>query len=298
MYRFITADVFTRTRFGGNPLAVLPEAHGLTSGQMLSITREFGYSETVFVFPPDDHSSAARLRIFTPGGEIPFAGHPTVGTAIVLAELGIVSTDADGRVAIVLEEGVGPVRVQLSRRDGMAFAELTAAVAPFEVEGVAPAEAIARSLSIEVDDLDPRREPAAFSCGVPFTFAAVRDRSALARIRLDRETFAGTIASTCAPQVFAFAADPEDPGHDLRARMFAPMLGIDEDPATGAACAALNGYVGRGLPDGEHRWVVEQGYEMGRPSQIHIMAVVSQGRVAEARVAGHAVRFAEGTIEV
>jgi trans-2,3-dihydro-3-hydroxyanthranilate isomerase len=298
MYRFITTDVFTSVRFGGNPLAVVTDARGLDSDMMLTITREFGYSETVFVLPPDDDAHLAKLRIFTPGGELPFAGHPTVGTAIVLVETGVAELDARGGAEIVLEEGVGPIRVRLSRRDGRLFAELTAAVAPTVVTGVASRETIARALSLDPADLDPSREPAIVSCGVPFTFALVRDRSALARVRLDREVFAREIASTAGPQLFVFAADPEDAEHDLRARMFAPALGVDEDPATGSACAALNGYLAAGLDDGEHRWIVEQGYEMGRPSQIHLTAVVRNGVVVEARVGGHAVKVIEGTMFV
>jgi trans-2,3-dihydro-3-hydroxyanthranilate isomerase len=298
MYHFITTDVFTSVRFGGNPLAVVTDARGLDSDRMLAITREFGYSETVFVLPPDDDAHMAKLRIFTPGGELPFAGHPTVGTAIVLVETGVAELDATGRAEIVLEEGVGPIRVRLSQRDGRQFAELTAAVAPTVVTGVASREEIASALSLEAADLDPVRAPSIVSCGVPFTFAAVRNRSVLARIRLDREAFARGLASTEGPQLFVFAADPENEAHDLRARMFAPMLGVDEDPATGSACAALAGYIGSDLPDGEHRWIVEQGYEMGRPSQVHVAAVVRGTRVVAAKVGGHAVRVTEGSLDV
>lgn len=298
MYRFITTDVFTSVRFGGNPLAVVTDARGLDSGRMLAITREFGYSETVFVLPPDDPSHVARLRIFTPGGELPFAGHPTIGTAIVLAETGALRSVDSGEATIVLEEGIGPVSVELSQREGRVFAELTAAVAPERLECTASREVIARSLSLSLDDLAPDGEPSVFSCGVAFTFVEVRDRVALGRIRLDREVFTAGIGPTAGPHLFVFARDPEDPSHDIRARMFAPKLGVDEDPATGAACAALNGYLGEGLPDGEHRWIVEQGYEMGRPSQVHVTGVIRGQRVVEARVGGYAVQVTEGSLDV
>lgn len=294
--RFITTDVFTSTRFGGNQLAVIPDARGLTTDAMQTITREFGYSESVFVFPPDDPGNTARLRIFTPALEMPFAGHPTVGAAIELAAEGIVTIDDEGSTAIVLEEGVGPVSVTLSKQKGLLFAELTAAVPPERVDGVVSRETLAKALGIHPNDFDGSRDPAVYSCGVPFTFLSVRDRSVLARIRFDRATFTAEVGASPGPQVFVLCNDPEDDSHDLRARMFAPTLGVDEDPATGAACAALNGYLGHGLDDGEHRWVVEQGYEMGRPSQIRITAVVRDGRVVESRVGGHAVRFAEGTL--
>ncbi len=295
-YHFITTDVFTTNRHGGNQLAVLTDARGLSAEEMLAITREFGYSESVFVLPPEAADHTSRLRIFTPGGELPFAGHPTVGAAITLAEEGIISLDEAGEARIVLEEGVGPVHVRLSRVNERLYAELTAAAPPEHVAGAASRESLASAFSIAPTDLHPRREPAIYSCGVPFTFLPVRDRAVLAKVRLDREAFDSKIVQTAGPNVFVFADDPEDPANDIRARMFAPALGVDEDPATGAACAALTGYLGTDTEDGEHRWTIEQGYEMGRPSLIQITAIVQGGRTVEARVGGHAVRFAEGRI--
>jgi len=298
-YAFITLDVFTRERFGGNPLAVLPDATDLTPDQMQAITREFDYSETVFLFPADDPRHLRRARIFTPAREIPFAGHPTIGgAAIALAQEGAVDLGG-GRAEIVLEEGVGPVRVALdAAAEAPLRAELTAAVAPERQSGAAPREALARMASLDPGDLAADREPEVWSCGFPFTFVEVRDRAALAKARLDTAAWRAGVADGPAAAVLFFARGAESPGHDLRARMFAPGLSVPEDPATGSAAAAFAGLLGRGLPDGEHRWAVEQGYEMGRPSQLYVTAVVRDGETVEARVAGHAVRFATGHLHL
>jgi len=296
-YAFITLDVFTRERFGGNPLAVLPDATGLTDDEMQAVTREFDYSETVFLLPPDDARHTRRARIFTPAREIPFAGHPTIGAAIALAQEGAVRL-SDGRGELVLEEGVGPVRVTFEEIGDSLRAELTAAVAPEPLPGAAPVEALARMASLAPDDFAPGQEPEIWSCGFPFTIVEVRDRTVLARASLDEGAWRDEVAASAATAVLYFAREAETPGHDLRGRMFAPGFSVPEDPATGSAAAALAGRLGRGLPDGEHRWALEQGYEMGRPSQLYITAQVAGGAAAEARVAGHAVRFATGHLHL
>jgi trans-2,3-dihydro-3-hydroxyanthranilate isomerase len=301
-YRFHTADVFTRTVFGGNPLAVLPDARGLGTEQMKKITREFNYSETVFVLPAEDPAHTRKLRIFTPGRELPFAGHPTVGTAVILARIGeIPSTGATTR--IVFEEGVGSVPVTIRATDGQAdFAQLTAARLP-EIGPPPPdRKTLADLLSLDESDLaDGAYDAEAVSCGVPFLFIALRDRAALARIRIERPLFDAALAHFWATEIYVLAFDPELPGSDLRARMFAPSLGIAEDPATGAAATALAGYLAKRdlRRDGTLRWVVEQGFEMGRPSLLEVEADVEEANgVTAIRVGGAAVLVSEGTIEV
>ena len=270
-YRYYTADVFTDRAFGGNPLAVIPDATGLSSEQMQRIAREFNYSETTFVLPPDDPAHTRKVRIFTPGEEVPFAGHPTVGTAHVLASIGEVTLTGD-ETDVVLEEGVGPVRVRIAARDGVpVFAQLAAAMAPeFGPEPLPPVETIAAAVSLIPDDIvtDPNGDrPRTASCGLPF--------------------------------VFVFSRDPERPGADIRARMFAPP-DVEEDPATGSACAALAGYLGAldGREDAALRWIVEQGVEMGRPSVIYVEADKRDGVVVTSRVGGETVMVMEGTIHV
>lgn len=298
--RYLTADVFTSVRFGGNQLAVLPDARGLTDQQMLAITREFNYSESTFVFPPDDPKHTRRVRIFTPDRELPFAGHPTVGTAFVLASIGEVKLTGD-ETRIVLEEGVGPVPIVIRARDGKPlFCQFSVAKLP-EVGPPLPSRAVlAASLSLdEADLLDGAWHPQTVSCGVPFAFVPVRNRAAVARSRLRLEQWEQHLAGTPGEAVMIFSMDAEEPGHDVHARMFSPGFNIAEDPATGSACAALGGYLGQRAPaDGTMRWVVEQGYEMGRPSLLEVEADRTAGRITAVRVGGDSVLVCEGTIDV
>ena len=300
-YRFFTADVFTNRIFGGNPLAVLPHASGLTTEQMQSIAREFNFSETVFVLPAQKASSARRLRIFTPGGELPFAGHPTIGTAFVLASTGELKVEGD-ETRILLEEGVGAVPVLIRSERGVpVFAQLTAPRLPEVGPAPPPPAALAEVLGIEAGEiLDGRYAPEAVSCGVPFLFIPVRNRQVLRRAAVRLESWRKILASFWAPQVFVFSFDPEGAGSHLRARMFAPQLGLVEDPATGAAAVALAGYMAAREPlaSGSLGWVIEQGFEMGRPSILAIEADKEAGRIAAVRVGGASVLASEGTIAV
>lgn len=300
-YRYLTADVFTSSRFGGNPLAVLPDAEGLTSEEMLAITREFNYSETAFVFPPDDPANTRRVRIFTPGGELPFAGHPTVGTAFVLAATGEIELP-QAETRIVLEEGVGPVPVLIRGEGGRpVFSQLTSPRLPEVVAPLPPVEDLAAMLSLAPDDFaGGDYPPEGVSCGNPFAFVPLRDRGAVARARLRLEVWEEVLASHPAHMVMVFTHGAEEPGHDLRARMFGPGVGVPEDPATGSACVALGGYLGSRDParDGTLRWVVEQGYEMGRPSVLEVECDKSGGAITAVRVGGASVMVCEGTIRV
>lgn len=300
-YRFMTVDVFTSRRFAGNPLAVFPDARGLEPGQMQQVAREFNLSETTFVLPPEEARHTRRVRIFTPGAEVPFAGHPTVGTAWVLAHLGEIPLTGE-TTRIVLEEGVGPVPVGIFTKDGRPVAsQLTAARLP-EVGPPPPGpHALAAALSLETADLvGPPYVPEAVSCGLPFLFVPLRDRAAVARARLNRQEWERVLASYWATEIFLFAFDPELPGSDLHARMFAPKLGIVEDPATGSAVSALGGYLGvrDERADGTLRWVVEQGFEMGRPSLLELEIDKRAGAVVEVRVGGPSVFVSEGWMEV
>ena len=299
-YRFYTADVFTDTMFGGNQLAVLPDARGLTGEQMLAITREFNYSESTFVLPPE-RGGTRRVRIFTPGAEVPFAGHPTVGTAHVLAAVGEIPLDG-AETRIVLEEGVGDVPV-LVRADGgrPTFAQLSVAKLPEHTPLALPLDALAEVLSLAPDDLvGGPYAPETVSCGLPFLFVAVKSRDAVRRARMRMDAWDRTLRGTPASEVMVFAMDAEAPGADVRARVFVPGLNVPEDPATGSACAALGGYLAARTPrDGATlRWVVEQGVEMGRPSRIEIEVDKQGGRPTAVRVGGGSVLVSEGTLNV
>ena len=201
-YHFYTADVFTDRIFGGNPLAVFPYAHGLTARQMHDVAREFNISETVFVLPPQDEAHTRRLRIFTPGGEIPFAGHPTVGAAFVLAAVGDIPLDG-AETAVVFEEGVGPVPVTIYAPEGRPVAtELSAARMPELGPPPPPAPALAAVLSLDAEEiLGGEWGPEAVSCGVPYLFIPLRDRQALARVRLDLARWEAVLGDYWTPDI-------------------------------------------------------------------------------------------------
>jgi trans-2,3-dihydro-3-hydroxyanthranilate isomerase len=299
--RYYTADVFTNHVFGGNQLAVFPDASSIPADLMPLIAREFNYSETTFVLPPTDPRHTARVRIFTPGSELTFAGHPTVGTAHVLATLGSVALTAD-ETHIVLEEGVGPVPVAIRSRDGKpAFCQLSVAKLP-EVGPTPPSrKVLAELLSLSPDDLVGDAMAAeAVSCGTPFLFVPLRDRGAVARARAKVDLVEAALADYLTKMVFVFAMDPELPGSDVRARMFAPTIGVPEDPATGSAAVSLGGYLAARDPrqSGMLTWRIEQGFEMGRPSILDVEVDKENGRITGVRVGGESVLVCEGTIQI
>jgi len=300
-YAFHTLDVFTDSVHGGNQLAVVPDARGLTAAQMQSVAREFNFSETVFVLPATDARHTRRLRIFTPRVELPFAGHPTIGTAHLLAALGEIPRADETR--IVFEEGVGPVPVVVKSRGGLpTFAQLSAAQLPQAGPHPPPPRAIAEAISLAEGDVGLGTwEPAGLSCGVPFLFVPLRNVAAVSRAQLDRQRWREHLADWWSPHVCVFAPDPAH--HDaptLRARVFTPAAGIEEDPATGGAAVALAGYLAArdATTTGRLRWVVHQGVEMGRPSVLYLEADKSDGLVTATRVGGAAVRVSEGTMSV
>jgi trans-2,3-dihydro-3-hydroxyanthranilate isomerase len=287
--RFATLDVFTDRRFAGNPLAVVLDAEALDAAAMQAIAGEFNHPETVFVFAPADPAHRARVRIFTPARELPFAGHPTVGTAVLLG------TRDGGGGDIVLEEGIGAVRCVLeSSSGGGGSARFTIPQLPAEVGPPADAAAIAAALALAPSDMGEGR-PARWSAGIPFTFVPIAGLAAMVRCRPDLAKFDAAFGAGGA--VYVFCNETVEPGHHFHARMFAPGMGIPEDPATGSAAAAFAGVLARRMSDGTHTVVIEQGYEMGRPSLIHLTAEVAAGRLVSASIGGDAVIVTEGTIE-
>jgi len=299
--RYLTCDVFTDRRFGGNQLAVFPDARDIDPALMHPIAREFNYSETTFVLPASDATHTRRVRIFTPGGELRFAGHPTVGTAHVLAAIGAIPlTGAETK--IVFEEGVGPVPVTI-RAEGNhpTFAQLSVAQLP-EV-GPPPPDAarLAAMLSLTPDDLAGQANPPeGVSCGTPFLFVPLRDRAAVGRARVRADAWDETLAGYWTEKVMVFAMGGERSGSDIRARMFAPGIGVPEDPATGSAVVGLGGYLASRdeRRDGTLRWRVEQGFEMGRPSILDLEVDKRGGAITGVRVGGTTVLVCEGTMEI
>jgi trans-2,3-dihydro-3-hydroxyanthranilate isomerase len=303
-YRYLTADVFTDQPFGGNPLAVFLEAQGISDARMQQVARELNLSETVFVLPPADPRHTRQLRIFTPATELPFAGHPTVGTAFVLAATGEVALTG-ATTSVVFEEGVGPVPVTIRAVEGRpVFSELTAAKLPEVGPAVPSVGELAEMLSLAPEDLldGPlgTDHPEAVSCGVPFLYVPLRNRDAVRRARVRIDRWEALLSGFWATEVYVFARDPELPGSQIRSRMFAPRMGIVEDPATGAATASFGGYLAARSPEryGTLRWVIEQGFEMGRPSLLHLEVDKRDGAVTAVRVGGASVLVSEGWMEI
>ncbi len=306
-YRYYWLDVFTQHVFGGNQLAVFPEAEGISDAQMQQIAREFNISETVFLFPPQTPAGTRRARIFTPGRELPFAGHPTIGAVHVLATVERGSQASPPR-EVVLEELVGPVRVsiqeQADRAGGALFIQLSAARAPEFREVAAKPETFAAPLRLEPTDLQSDLPIGLVSCGTPFLILPVRNADALRRARLDADAWQqlvatgvlGTTDSLWTNHVYPVTNDASVRPADLRVRMFAPDLGVVEDPATGSAATTLAAHLARlsSQRDGTLKWTVEQGIEMGRPSTLYLEADKRDGEITAVRVGGYAVIASEG----
>lgn len=291
-------DVFTDRAFGGNPLAVFTNGRGLDTETMQAIAKEFNLSETTFVLPPDDPKHDWRVRIFTPGSELPMAGHPTVGTSFVLAREHLIPRDTR-ETTIVLEEGVGPVPVRIEFEGGeSSFAEMTQPLPTFgpAIEDRASA---ALMLSLEESDLEADLPVQVVSCGVPFMYVPLRSLDAARRAR-PRADLMERVAEEqgIPPEVFVFTREVEHEGSTVHSRMFAPGLGITEDPATGAASGPLGCYLVKHgvLPAGDI--VSEQGIEMGRPSFIHIRIEIEGDAITAVRVGGRCHFAGEGFIEV
>jgi trans-2,3-dihydro-3-hydroxyanthranilate isomerase len=293
-YPFYTLDVFTSHAFTGNPLAVVLEGQGLSDEQMQRIAAEFNLSETVFVLPPEDEANTAKLRIFTSVRELAFAGHPTVGTAILLADL------FGWQDEVLLEEGAGLVKVALSDRDGGVFAQLSAAAMPEPWTNVPSDKKIAAALSLKEDQLGYGTHRASvFNPGNhPMLYVPLKDRKALAEAK---SSMADWPALGAAGAFLAYLYCEGEPGSgvEFHARAFAPLSGIAEDPATGSAAAGFPGPLlsYEGPWEGTREWVIMQGEDMGRASRIELEADVSKGDLKAVRVGGHAVKISSGDLQ-
>ena len=299
--RFHTLDVFTKNRFGGNPLAVVHEADGLETPQMQKIAAEFNLSETVFLMKAEREAHSARVRIFTPKAEMQFAGHPTVGTAVLLAEEKMRAFGGGQDALVTLEMGIGLVRVGVKTGGdgGASYAEFDGPKVPQRIDNVPSKEAIAVAVGLIPGEIGfSNHRPSVFDGGNRFLFVPVGSRAILAKARPSSVHWRDQLVSDVGS--FLYCAEPEHRGAHYRARMFAPLHGIDEDPATGSAAAAFAGVIHHfdTLPEGVHRRRVEQGYEMGRPSEIDVVIDVEQGRLDGVRIGGYAVRVSEGMLTV
>jgi len=297
--RFVTVDVFTRHLFGGNPLAVVLDPGGLTATQMQQIAAEFNLSETTFVFPPEDARHTAQVRIFTPRAELPFAGHPNIGTAFVLAQVGEIYGKAIGD-RLVFEEVAGLVKLTLLRDDGgLTGARLTAPQPFTRMQDLSPA-IVAAACGLEPNDIDAGlHQPCVASAGLPFVFAGLHSRERLAAASPRKQLMARHLPMDVAGGVFVYAP-ADEPDVDYQARMFAPLQGISEDPATGSANVALIGLLAEIDAATDLHLVkrIAQGVDMGRPSLLIAEAEKRDGVVATVRISGRCVGVMQGHLSV
>jgi trans-2,3-dihydro-3-hydroxyanthranilate isomerase len=291
--RYLLLDVFTDTAFRGNQLAVFPEAGDLPAPLMQTIARELNLSETVFVLPVQHAEATHRLRIFTPSLELPFAGHPTIGCAVALMHL---RAGSGGPGVLVFEEGAGLVRVEVEGGGSRPFtATLTSPKRPVRIDLPLDTSRLAAIVGLRPEALGPAA-PHAYSAGVPFTFVPVVSEEALTAARINQAAWQETLAATAAPHIYLFTMTDWARGRDIRARMFAPAMGIAEDPATGGAAAALAGFLGdlHDLSDGVAEWRILQGVSMGRPSEIFLSAASRGGKLEWVKVGGAAIVIGHG----
>ncbi|MEN9894772.1 MAG: hypothetical protein RIR97_624 [Pseudomonadota bacterium] len=293
-------DVFTDTPLFGNPLAVVFQAEGLSDDAMQAITREFNLSETVFVIAPQSPDHAARLRIFTPGYELPFAGHPTVGTAVAVAE----QRQLQGANRLVLEETIGPILCQTETDKGrVGFARFDLPRQSQPLDFAASPDAVAKALGLSAGQIGfDDHQMKIWSAGVPFLFVPVKDQPAVEQVQFDAALWvqATHYVNDRAVSAFVYCRGGQSADAAFHARMFSPAMGIAEDPATGSAVAALTGAVHAAdrYPDGRTSLLIEQGFEMGRPSQIHVELDVAEGQIIRSTIGGYAVRIASGHLEL
>ena len=292
-------DVFTDTPLGGNPLAVVLDAEGLGDERMQAIAAEFNLSETVFVSPADNPVHSASIRIFTPKSELPFAGHPTVGTAILLGLEQLGEGDGERDAMMVLEEKIGAVRCGLVIKEkdaGHCTFDLPKLPLPSGVPG--DKDLMASALGLTTHEIGfENHVPSAFDAGVPYCFVPVRDLEVIGRAALQTASWKAAFGDA---HVYLYTRETVGADHQFHARMFAPTSGISEDPATGSAVAAMVGAIARFDQPvaGAHRYVIEQGFEMNRPSLIGLEIDVDGGAVHAGRISGDAVVVARGTLKV
>lgn len=297
---FHTLDVFTDTPFTGNPLAVVRDCEGLSEQRMQAIAREFNLSETVFILEPLDPLNSARLRIFTPTRELPFAGHPTIGAAVLIAQLRAPEMLGGAGLGLAIEERVGLIACTVRRQKGrVAQASFVLPRLPERLGEPPDVEAIAAALGLCPADIGfDAHQPSLWSAGNPFTFVPVASLEAIGRAVPDPALFSSTFACS-GSLAFLYTQEVVREGSHVHARMFGPGIAITEDPATGSAAAAFAGVAAQfeRPEDGDHLLIIEQGFEIDRPSIIHLRLQIQGGVLVDASVGGAAVMVSEGTIE-
>jgi trans-2,3-dihydro-3-hydroxyanthranilate isomerase len=299
--RYTILNVFTGEREGGNPLAVVDDALGLDAEAMQAIAREFNLSETVFLLPPQGPAHTAAMRIFTPEVELPFAGHPTVGTAIHLARTRVwkqMGEECDALV--VLEAPAGVLRVGVKPGNGGApFAQFDAPFLPKDAGDAAPQDRLGQALGLSPHEIGfENHRPCRFSAGVTFTFIPVDGLEAIGRAQIVEQYWQDAFGTDPRTAAYLYCRDTVRHKAAFHARVFAPSLGMPEDPATGSAAVALAGVIHRfdELPEGLYEGMIEQGLEMGMPSEVFLEFEVENRHIRVVRIGGHAVVTKEGTL--
>lgn len=302
-FEFHTIDVFTDRRLRGNPLAVVLGADALDALAMQAIARETNLSETVFVSAPHNPAHTGSVRIFTPAQELPFAGHPTIGTAALLAGVkGLIGQNGCGDAIVTLELPIGTVRVGVRHREGEApFAEFEAPKLPRDAGALPPVERLAAALGLIPSEIGfENHRPRCFAAGNAFACVPVANLETIEKAFINAPYWAAAFDNQGIVGAYLYTRQCVHVGASFHTRMFAPAAGVPEDPATGSAAICLAGAITTfdALPDGEHRRILEQGFEMDRPSRIVITLGVEGGRLESVRLGGHAVRVVSGRLTI
>ena len=297
VYRYFVCDVFTTQMFSGNQLAVVPEAQGLSESQMQNIAKEFNFSETTFVFPPEA-GQTKKVRIYTPNTEVPFAGHPNIGTAFILAKDGAFGTFDTGK-EVVFEEKAGLVPVKIKKDEsGYIWCELSAP------EILSIGDPVSKSLVASVltlnesEILTTTHPPQVASVGLPFLLVEISSVNSLIRAQIDVRKLELLIEKAGVSYIHLYCRNVEN--FDIKARMFAPLDGVSEDPATGSANAALIGLLSQyeNIDDSDKNWTISQGTEIGRPSVLYGRTQKQKGKVIGVWIGGHSVLVSEGILKL
>ncbi|WP_088347038.1 MULTISPECIES: PhzF family phenazine biosynthesis protein [Rhodomicrobium] len=300
--RYTLLHVFTKQPDGGNPLAVMSEVDGLDDAAMQAIAHRIGLSETVFVFPPKNPAHLASIRIFTPASELPFAGHPTVGTAICLTQERIwrdKGTEFDALAVLECKGGI--LRVAVRPGSGTAFAEFDAPTLPYESGEAAPSDRLAAALGLAPSEIGFENfRPRRFTAGNAFTFVPVAGLTAMGRAHVVPAFWDQAFGGDSHPAAYLYCRETLQHKAGFHARAFVPGMGVPEDPATGSAAAAFAGIINLfdGPPEGVYRTVIEQGIEMGRPSEIFLEFEVKGRAIRGVRIGGYAMIVGQETVAV
>nr|WP_321482529.1 PhzF family phenazine biosynthesis protein [uncultured Cohaesibacter sp.] len=303
-HRYFTLDVFTKDLFAGNPLAVVLDSDDLSDDQMQKIAREFNFSETVFVCTPENKAHSACLRIFTPTCELPFAGHPTVGTAVLLGLLRFPDLESEQNCVMLLEERVGRIRAKVkldSDGVGKAVFEVPQLSKPVASVSLGSKDEIAAALGLHIKDIGfENHVPTAYSAGVPFAMVPIRDLEAMKRARPVMPSWSSAFGAHEHNDAYLYTRETTCHDSSFHTRMFAPGMGIVEDPATGSAAAAFAGVICQFDKPGQgnHKYRIEQGFEMERPSIIELAMEVAEGRLTSETIGGRVVLVSEGKLYI